>query len=81
MSNYNHYSSTVIDFDNGYSVTFLPTPGLGSVTCNVRYKGEHRAVGTFMSQPGKNDGFYSYLSPEDFAEVLYRVSKAPLENV
>jgi hypothetical protein len=74
LSTFKHLTTSIIEFDSGYSVEFSPVVGLGSVFCALRYRGEVEPVTKFMSKPGKGDGFYGYLSPEDFAEVLFRVS-------
>lgn len=75
MSIFNQFVTSRIEFDNGYSVTMDPMPGIGQIYTQVRFIGERIDIGTLMSKPGKNDGFFAYLSPEDFAEVLYKVSK------
>lgn len=73
-----HFKTDVANrflFDNGYSVRFDAAPSVGSVFCMVMLKGESVSVSDFLSNPGKGDGYSSFLTPEDFAEVLYRVSK------
>jgi hypothetical protein len=75
MSSFKHLTSSVLEFDNGYAITFEPERTTGTVFCSLRYKGTGEPISKFMAKPGKGDGYYGYLSAEDFAEVLYRISK------
>jgi len=76
MSNFKHLLSSVFNFDNGYSVHFEPMAGMGTVFTFIFYKGDKVPVGNYMNNPGKNDNYCGYLSAEDFASLLYKVSNA-----
>jgi hypothetical protein len=75
MSHFKTNVTNRIVFDNGYSVRFDEATSLGSVFCMILLKADNVLVSDFLSNPGKGDGYSSFLTPEDFAEVLYRVSK------
>lgn len=77
-----HFTTDVanrITFDNGYTIRFDAAPSLGTVFCLVMFNGDGLPISDFLSNPSKGDGYTSFLKPEDFAEVLYRVSKVPKE--
>lgn len=74
MSSFSQFVTCRLDFDNGYSVCFDAVSGMGTMFCTLRYKGEQADIGKFITQPGKSDGFLAYLTPESFAQVIYRVS-------
>lgn len=76
MSYFKHSFMNEIEFNNGYRIAFWPEVATGTVGCSLRYKGEGVILSKFMTSPGKGDSYCSYLSPEDFAEVLYRASTA-----
>lgn len=81
MSHFSQYVTCRLNFDNGYSMSFEHVTGLGSVFCTLRRNGEQTDLGKFITCPGKGDGFFAYLSPEDFAEVIYRISKEKKEEI
>lgn len=77
MSNFSQFVTCRLDFDNGYNVSFEKVQGMGEMFVTARLKGERIDLGVYLSNPGKGDGFFAYLSPEDFAELVYRISKEP----
>lgn len=76
MSNFKNLLSSVFNFDNGYAVHFEPVAGIGTVFTFIFYKGEKVPIGNYMSIPGRNDNYCAFLSAEDFADMLFKVSKA-----
>lgn len=75
MSNFKQISINALTFDNGCTVYFEAVSGLGTVFCHMSYKGEKVPISEYMTTPDKGSGSGAYLSAEDFAEALYRISK------
>ena len=75
MSNFKQISINALTFDNGYTVYFEAVSGLGTVFCHLSYKGEKEPISIFVANPDKGSGSCAYLTSEDFAETLYRISK------
>jgi hypothetical protein len=75
MSSFNLFSHARYDFDNGFTVSCDPAIGMGTLFCGINCNGKPVDIGHYLTKPGKNDGFTALITPEAFAEILYRVSK------
>ena len=82
MSHMKVLIANCVTFNNHYTVHFESLNSLGTIFVHIWHNGNKVPLDRFMEKPEKVTGYYGYLKPEDFVDLLYKVrhdSPTPME--